>query len=239
MGTRISSISSFKPAAPLPEREAFDLAALGQRRHVAKNSYLFQVGDPATHVFLVETGHVKLFQQSPGGTPVLVFFYGQRELFGVRAATLGDGKRARSCAALASEDSVISAIPVDRFLKFLSTQQNACFHVIRTLATRLDETTERLASFAAADIGARVARIVLHMSTCYGEHVGGSAVELGVPLTQQELANVVGAARQTVNGILQSLKAEGIISVTKQHMRVEDEERLRRIAMRDSEAQQD
>lgn len=239
MSTKISAASNFKLVSPLPEREAFDLAALGQRRHISKHAHLFNAGDTATHVFLVENGHIKLFQQSPSGTPVLLFFYGPRELFGLRAATLGQGKRVRSCSAQASEDSVVAAIPLDRFLTFLSTRPSACLHVVKTLAARLDETTERLASFAAADIGARVARVILHMSACYGEHVGGSAVELGVPLTQQELANVVGAARQTVNGILQSLKAEGIISVTKQHMRVEDDARLRRIAMRDSEAQQD
>lgn len=130
-------------------------------------------------------------------------------------------------------------VPRERFLAFIATRFRAAQYVIDALCFRLDETNEKLASFAAADMGARVARVILHMSTCYGQHVGGKAVELGVPLTQQELANVIGAARQTVNGIIQSLKADGIISVTKQHMRVEDEARLRRIAMRDTGPDED
>ena len=223
----------------LPDKDATDLVKLGRRRHVPRHDHVFQTGDPATCVFLVEQGQIKIFQTSPNGQHVLLFFRSKGEIIGIHESVLGRGTRIHSCMALASEDSVICAVPLDRFMSFLAMRFRAAQYVIDALSFRLNESSEKLASFAAADIGARVARIILHMSACYGQHVGDKAVELGVPLTQQELANVVGAARQTVNGILQSLKADGIISVTKQYIRVEDEARLRRIAMRDAHATDD
>lgn len=226
---------TFERSPPrLAERDAADLAKLGTRRHAPKSEYIFKSGDVAEAVYLVERGQVKIFQSSPNGPDVILFFRGEREIVGIRESVLDQGRRVRAALAQASEDSVVCVVPLEGFLAFLATRFRAAQYVIEALSFRLDETSEKLASFAAADIGARVARIILHMSACYGQHVDGKAVELGVPLTQQELANVVGAARQTVNGIIQSLKTDGIISATKQYMRVEDEARLRRIAMRDS-----
>lgn len=235
---RLQSFGSTPPPR-LSDNDALDLVKLGRRRHVLRQDYVFKTGDPASNVFLVEQGQIKIFQSSPNGQHVLLFFRSKGEIIGIHESVLGRGSRIHSCVAQASEDSVICAVPLDRFMAFLAMRFRAAQYVIDALAFRLNESSEKLASFAAADIGARLARIILHMSACYGQHVGGKAVELGVPLTQQELANIVGAARQTVNGILQSLKADGIISVTKQYMRVEDEARLRRIAMRDSQAVND
>lgn len=229
-------------ASPMPrlvQNDAADLAKLGRRQHVPKSAYVFQAGDLASQVYLLESGQVKVYRSSVHGTQVLLFFHGQSEIIGIHETMLGVGERLRSYVAQASEDSVVFAVPRERFLAFIATRFRAAQYVIDALCFRLDETNEKLASFAAADMGARVARVILHMSACYGQHVGDKAVELGVPLTQQELANVIGAARQTVNGIIQSLKADGIISVTKQHMRVENEARLRRIAMRDTGPDED
>lgn len=225
------------PKSPMPrmaQNDAADLAKLGRRQHVPKSAYVFQVGELASHVYLLESGQVKVYRSSAHGTQVLLFFHGRNEVIGIHETMLGSGERLRTYAAQASEDSVVCGVPRERFLAFLATRFRAAQYIIDALCFRLDETNEKLASFAAADMGARVARVILHMSTCYGEHVGNQAVDLGVPLTQQELANIIGAARQTVNGIIQSLKAEGIITVSKQHMRVLNESRLRRIATRDA-----
>lgn len=78
-------------------------------------------------------------------------------------------------------------------------------------------------------MAARVARIVLHMTACYGTHVG-EAMELGVPLTQQEVADMVGGARQTVNAVLSTLKAEGVLSISNKRIRIENQARLAEIA---------
>lgn len=214
------------------DKDAADLAGLGKRRHVPKSAYIFQAGDLAAQVYLIEHGQAKVFYSSPTGPRVLLFFSGEGEIIGLHETVLGNGQRTHASLAQASEDCVVSAVPVERLLAFLATHFRTAHYVIEALSFRIDETNEKLASFAAADIGARVARIILHMSACYGQHIG-KAVELGVPITQQELANIVGAARQTVNGVIQTLKSDGVISISKQFIRIEDETTLQRIAMRD------
>lgn len=228
-----------KPAPRLPEKDVADFVRLGQRRRVAKSEYVFQAGQPASHVYLLESGQIKVLRASPSGPQVLVFVRGKGELIGIHEAVLSDGVGTRTCLAQASEDSVLSAVPMTRFLSFIAERFDTAHYVIRALSFRLEQAKDKLASFAATDIGARIARVIMHMSVSYGTRVGGTTVELGVPLTQQELADIVGATRQTVNAAIQTLKAENVITVTKNYIRIEDADRLERIARRDGPATAD
>lgn len=216
-----------------------ELVRVGTIRELRKNDYGFRAGTEASEVYLLERGSVKIFGTSPEGTEMLLCVSSAGALFGLSEALRPTEHPKHAYDAIACEDSRLFVIARSQFQSLLINQPALALYIIETLSFRLDESRQRLINLAAVNMAARVARVILHMSTCYGQHVGDKAVELGVPLTQQELANVIGAARQTVNGIIQSLKADGIISVTKQHMRVENEARLRRIAMRDTGPDED
>jgi CRP/FNR family transcriptional regulator len=103
--------------------------------------------------------------------------------------------------------------------------------VAATLSRRLDDSCDNLSNLALSHVAARVARLILHTGQAYGTHVGKN-VDLDIPLTQQEIADMVGAARQTVSSILSALKHEGVISMSRRHIRIENEERLRELAER-------
>lgn len=225
-----------KPAPRLAESEQADIVRHGRRRHVPKSAYVFQAGDPASHVYLLESGQVKVLRASPRGPHVLLFVRSKGEIIGIHEAVLSGGVGARTCLAQALEDCVISAIPLEHFLSLLTEKSNTAHYVIRALSFRLEQAKDKLASFAATDIYARIARVILHMSASCGKRVGGKVVELGVPLTQQELADIVGVTRQTVNAAIRTLKAEKIISISRNSIRIEDSEKLDRIARGDKPA---
>lgn len=225
--------STLTPPPHLVEKDCIDLTKLGRLHAVPKHEYVFRLGHAARQVYLLVSGQVKVSRASLEGRDVPLFFHSTAEIIGIQDALLGDGQWSRQCFAQACEDSVVSVIALEPFKSFLAMRFRAAQYVMEALCFRLNETSENLASLTAANVGPRVARIILHMSACYGRHVGAQAVELGMPLTQQELADIVGAARQTVNGVIQALKAQGVITITRQHMRVEDEALLRQIAEND------
>lgn len=211
-----------------------DLAKLGRPLHLRKHKYVFRGGQLADHVYVLEGGQIKVFRLSLTGRNVVLFFCNPSEVIGINESLLGGGSWRRQTFAQATEDSMLSAVPLDRFKAFVAQRMRVALYIIGMLSYRLNETSEKLSHLAAAHVTSRVARIILHMTSCYGKHAGEKALEMGVPLTQQELADVVGTTRPTVNRIIQTLKTDGIISVTKKYVQVEDEERLRQVAVSDS-----
>lgn len=206
-----------------------ELARIGSIREVRKNDYGFRAGADAADIYLLERGCIKIFGTSPEGTEMLLCVTSAGELYGLSEALRPTDEPRHAYDAVACEDSRLIVIPRAQFQSLLLRQPSVAIHIIETLSYRLDESRQKLVNLTSTNMAARVARIVLHMTACYGTHVG-TAVELGVPLTQQEVADMVGGARQTVSAILNTLKTEGILSITNKRIRIENQERLAGVA---------
>lgn len=206
-----------------------ELVRVGTVREVRKNEYGFHAGAEAAEIYLLEQGCVKIFGISPEGTEMLLCVSSAGELFGLSEALRPGANPKHTYDAIACEDSRLFAISRAQFQSLLLHQPALAIYIIETLSLRLDESRQKLINLTSVNMAARVARIVLHMTACYGTHVG-KAVELGVPLTQQEVADMVGGARQTVSAILAGLKNEGVLSITNKLIRIENQARLEEVA---------
>lgn len=215
---------------PLDDLARLELARLGKRRSIAKHEYAFRAGEPAHCVCVVEYGYIKMFEPALDGREMLMFIRAPQDILGLRGAAQQDGKGLRTHSAQACEDSGIICIPAEKFRTYLETHPRFALDVIEILAERLDEMCDNLSNLAVAHVASRVARIILHIGQCYGTQVGHT-VDLDIPLTQQEIADMAGAARQTVSSILNTLKNDGVISVTQKHLRIEDAKRLTDLAL--------
>ncbi len=205
------------------------LLQLGRRKFVARKDYVFHAGDPATCVCLVESGRFKILHPIPGGREMLVFFRSSGDLLGLRGSLQLSGTGIRSYSAQACEDSEILCITTDVFRSYLLAHPQIALCVVGMLARRLDDTCGIFSNLAMAHVPSRVACLLLHMGGCYGEH-DGHGVKLNTPLTQQEIADMVGAARQTVSSILATLKERGVISEFNKRLRIENAAELQDIA---------
>lgn len=206
-----------------------ELTRIGNVREVRKNDYSFHAGTDATDIYLLEQGCIKIFGTSPEGTEMLLCVSSAGELYGLCEALRSADEPRHMYDAIACEDSRLIVIPRAQFRSLLSQQPALAIYIIETLSYRLDESRHKLINLTSTNMAARVARIVLHMTACYGTHVG-KTMELGVPLTQQEVADMVGGARQTVSAILNHLKTEGILSISNKRIRIENQARLAEIA---------
>lgn len=225
----IIDIDSFlKLTHHLGDQARLDLTLLGKHRSLAKNEYAFRAGEPAHSVYVVEYGHLKVFEPMPDGREVLVFIRASGEILGLRGVLYPDGQGIRTYTAQACEDSRILSIPAQDFRMYLEGHPKIALEICETLTLRLNETCDKLSNLAQTQVAARVANLILYIGRCYGTHMG-DGVDLNVPFTQQEIADMVGAARQTVSGILTTLKLEGVISVTQKHIRIENIEKLKKL----------
>lgn len=206
-----------------------ELLQLGKRRFIGKNKYVFRAGDPIECVCLVERGYLKIFQPTSDGKDMLLFFRAPGDILGLRGSLEIEANSLRTYTAQACDDSEILCIPANTFRKYLEGHPRMALEVAATLSRRLEDACENYSNLAVAHVAARVARLILYVGRCYGTPVG-KGVNLDVPLTQQEIADMVGAARQTVSSILNSLYQEGVISESHKHLRIENEAALMKLA---------
>lgn len=213
----------------LPDTDRLDLARMGKRRSLAKNQYAFRAGEPAACVCIVEYGYLKVFEPVLDGRDVLMFIRAPGELLGLRGALQQDGKGVRTYAAQACEDSAVLCIPADKFRSYLEVHPRLTLEVAEILSRRLNESCDKLSKLSLTQVASRIAYLILNIGQCYGTHTG-NGIDLNVPFSQQEIADMVGAVRQTVSGILTKLRLEGVISVSHKHIRIENIEQLRKLA---------
>lgn len=185
-----------------------DLLALGRRQTFDKKSLIFQAGCVDSHVYLLTTGRVKVFKLSKSGKEVIMWYCLPGEVFGL--AELCKGRR-RETYAQACESVDVVSIAHDDFKDFLQTQPQAALPIIDLLSCRLRALGDSLTNITTDDVNSRIVSLLSRLMVRYGKHEGDTML-IDITLTHQEIADMVGACRQTVTSVLNLLKRQGILA---------------------------
>jgi CRP/FNR family transcriptional regulator, cyclic AMP receptor protein len=213
--------------AHLDERDYAGLRALARGLHFDKGDFVFRKGDPGAHVYFLESGKVKVFQSSPLGREVILWFCFSGEIFGLAEVAGGGG---RVVNAVACGDTQVLAVPQDQFRQFLSARPHIALLSMQVLSERLRVLGEMFVNLAADDVNVRIAKLILRLSSRYGRR-RGKDVLLDIPLTHQEIADMVGTSRQTVTSALSALRRQGVLSIDNRRIHIESEELLSEISV--------
>lgn len=195
------------------------VAAAGASRHLERGDLLFRQGEPADELFVVVSGRIAIATRSIDGRESMVALMEPGDLFG--EMSLFDG-RGRSADARGLEPSEVLAIPFAPVKAALDEQPDALWHVVELLAGRLRTTDEALADSVFLDVPGRTAKRLLELA--------GEADEFQLPLTQEELAGLVGASRERVNKAIAQFIRLGWIDQQDRRYRIRDREQLTRRA---------
>jgi len=170
------------------------LAAAGNERHLIRGDVLFHEGDTADSLYLVLRGRLAIAIANPiDNRETVVSLMEPGDLFG-EMAMLDDGLR--SAMARALESSAVLAIPFEPVVAAFRDDPSLLWGVTRLLAQRLRAMDEALADSVFLDVTGRTAKRLLELSE--------GADEFVLPVTQEELAGMVGASRERVNKAIAS-----------------------------------
>jgi CRP/FNR family transcriptional regulator, cyclic AMP receptor protein len=209
--------------------QADDLAALvarGTPRSFPKGQALAHVGQVPDRVLLLRAGRVKIETTTSAGRSVMLAVRGPGELVGELAA-LDEQPRSASIVALEPVDAV--AIPLRDFRAFLLERPTAALSLLVELSRRLRDADAKRIEYAGGGTLERVAARLLEMCERFGEETDG-AVEIDLPLSQEELAGWTGASVESVGRALQTMRSLGWIETRRRRIRVLQPEALRRSA---------
>src|ERR1700756_718886 len=187
---------------------------------------IFTEGDPGHAMYIILSGKVKIGRYSPDGRENLLSILGPSDMFG-ELSIFDPGPRTSNATAV----TVVRAVSLDRdtLRAWIAERPEIAEQLLRVLARRLRRTNNNLADLIFTDVPGRVAKQLLQLAQRFGTQEGG-AMRVTHDLTQEEIAQLVGASRETVNKALADFAHRGWIRLEGKSVLISDSERLARRA---------
>ncbi|GAA4601056.1 Crp/Fnr family transcriptional regulator [Actinoallomurus liliacearum] len=191
----------------LQESERAALRAAGRTREYATGTLLCSQGADPDHVLIILDGWVKVTAGRADGQEVMLAIRGPSDTIG-ESGWLNGRPRSANVKALGRVRAL--AIPAEQFASFLNSHAHAAQVLARVMVGRMDDADRRMTSQVGTSGPKLLALLLLDLAERYGVP-GGGTVTLPLPLTQQELATMIGRARETVARALTVWRREGIV----------------------------
>ena len=212
--TILQSIEMF---TPFDEDELDALARTASTRELSRNDILFDEDDEPDHVYVVTSGRIAIVNRSIDGRESVIALMEPGDVFGEMGLFDGQG---RSAGARALETSEVIALPYSPIRRIYTERPQLLWEVTRLLARRIRLTDTALADSVFLDVTGRTAKRLLEMA--------GDEDEFTLPVTQEELAGMVGASRERVNKAIASFVRLGWLDQTDRRYLIRRREEMQR-----------
>ena len=191
-----------------------------------RGDVLFHEGDQGDKLYVIVEGKIKLGRTSADGRENLLAILGPGEMFG-ELSLFDPGPRTATATAIA--ETQILGLSNEQLQRFITARPYVAGTLLAALARRLRRTNENLADLVFTDVPGRVAKALLDLSRRFGRPVE-NGVMVAHDLTQEELAQLVGASRETVNKALADFASRGWLKLEARAVLLQDLDRLQRRA---------
>jgi len=212
--------------AALDSNAATALQSSMREVKIARGSTLFAEGEPGERLYVITEGKIKLGRSAADGRENLLAILGQGEMFG-ELSLFDPGPR--TATATAVTDATLFELGHDDLQPWLTGRPEVAAHLLGALARRLRRTNEAMADLIFSDVPGRVAKQLLDLARKFGVETP-DGLRVTHDLTQEELAQLVGASRETVNKALADFASRGFLRLEARAVVILDLERLTRRA---------
>lgn len=193
--------------ASLGPEETDTLALALTRLRIERGAIIFTEGDPGDRLYVIREGKVKISLSGPEKRENMLAVLGPGELFG--ELSLFDPSP-RTANATAITDAELLCLPHEALRGWLTSSPAVAPQLLMALAQRLRRTNEQLADLVFSDVPGRVAKTLLTLADRFGTQEPGG-VRVTHDLTQEEMAQLVGSSRESVNKALADFSSRGWI----------------------------
>lgn len=198
------------------------MEAASRMKKIKRGETVYLPADSADGVLLVISGRIKICHVTPEGKQSILVFVEPGEVFG--ELSLVD-PTIRQEYAEASENSQIVLIPREEVQRCMRTQPDLTLGITKLIGTRRRRVERRLRNLLFHSNRERLIYLLMELIEQYGKRVEGG-VELGIKLSHQEMANIIGSTRETVTVVLGELQKEGMIEIARRRVKILDVDRL-------------
>jgi CRP-like cAMP-binding protein len=203
------------------------VAAVSQRLLPADyrpGQLIFAEGEPGDRLYIIGSGKVKVACRAPSGREMVQAVLGPSDIFG-ELAVFDSGARSSSATAVTEVRAMVAGRAALRAC--IADHPEIAEQLLRVLARRLRRTIDNQVELMATDVRGRLARLLLQLGQQFGSQNDG-ALHVSHDLTQEELAQLIGASRETVNQTLTDFARRGWIKLFDKSVLILDSEHLMR-----------
>ena len=210
----------------LDDEAATALRASMAETRLRRGEVLFHEGDAGDKLYVVTDGKVKLGRTSSDGRENLLAILGPGQMFG-ELSLFDPGPRSATVTAVT--DTAFFSLSHDDLLRWLEGRPGVAHGLLSQLASRLRRANDVVADLVFSDVPGRVAKALLDLADRFGR-TADDGVHVHHDLTQEELAQLVGASRETVNKALADFASRGWLRLEARAVVLLDVDRLRKRA---------
>ena len=189
---------------------------------IAKGSVLFAEGDEGDHLYVIVEGKLKLGTSSGDGRENLLSILGPGEMFG-ELSLFDPGPRTSTATAVT--DAKLLSLGQEKLIPWLAENPEVALQLLARLAQRLRRTNEAVGDLVFSDVPGRVAKALIDLGERFGKQTD-EGLFVHHDLTQEELAQLVGASRETVNKALADFAGRNWLKLDGRAVLITDFDRL-------------
>jgi CRP-like cAMP-binding protein len=216
--------------APLAARDLDRILQLARAKRLESGQVLFQKGDPAESVYAIVSGRVRVVSTSDDGKEVVLRILRGGDVFG-ELGLLHDGHR--TATVIGAEPCELLSIGRRDFLSLVESDARVTIPLLAVLAERIADLTDQLSDLVFHGLPVRLAKRLIELAEGYGRETA-EGVLIEAKLSQQDLANLVGTSRESVNKQLRAWEEGGWLRVERGGVLLLRREKLEELA-RDGE----
>ncbi len=206
----------------LDDEAATALGSSMTETKLRRGDALFHEGDSGDELYVVIDGKVKVGRSATDGRENLLAIMGPGQMFG-ELSLFDPGPRSATVTAVT--DVTFASLSHDDLLKWLDGRPLVARGLLSQLAARLRKSNDVVADLVFSDVPGRVAKALLDLAERFGR-TADDGVHVHHDLTQEELAQLVGASRETVNKALADFASRGWLRLEPRSVVIMDIERL-------------
>jgi CRP/FNR family transcriptional regulator/CRP/FNR family cyclic AMP-dependent transcriptional regulator len=203
----------------LNDEDLQSLLSAFTRRKYPKDAVIFFESDPGDAMFMILGGRVKVTILSDDGREIILSILGDRDFFGEMALL---DNEPRSATAIAVQETEVAVIHQKDFLSIVEKRPRVAINLLSALSDRLRKANHQIGSLALLDVYGRVAGVLLEMARDTGIRLKDGRIRFRRP-THQEIANMIGATRETVSRTISDLHRQGYIEIAGKNVIIQDQ----------------
>lgn len=190
-----------------------------------KGDMIFYVDDRPAGLYCIRHGNIKLYKVGSDGREQIIRLVGPGDVLGYRSLISGT---AYASFAMAMDDAHVCFIPRAEFMNLLSADATFSMRMMSLLSSELRNAEERMVGLAQKPVRERLAETLVLLQEKYGTDEDGES--LGIRLTREEIANIVGTATESVIRLLSEFNKEGLIEIRGRKLIISDRRGLLALA---------
>jgi CRP/FNR family cyclic AMP-dependent transcriptional regulator len=207
----------------VPPARLQELTTQVELREIPRRQVIYLPGDPGEQVYFINGGRVKCSKVTRDGKELTLAYRGAGQLFG-ELAVIDDSPREEMAEAM--KNAIITELPCEIFRDLLKSDAALSFRFACIIGERRKQLETKLEHLVFRDVQAKLAALLLELIEEYGLETE-QGVQIGLKITHQEMANLIGSTRETISLTLAQFKKRALISMNGRTVVITDQEGLR------------